>query len=236
MRLIKYFLIVFGVLIGLVFIYSGYYFTRMKWEISKFSPLDTGKMHGVYVIRDDYANMYLLQNNDNFIAVDAGINPKAVKRALDKLAIDPNKIKVVLLTHTDFDHAGAVKLFNQAKIYLSKVEEGMINGKIVRSSLFMKNKLDIPHQLIADNQTIQLLGLKVRGILTPGHTPGSMSFLINDCYLFTGDTLSLKNNKAFLFNVFFSMNSDEQARSIKKLSNLSGVKYLFTAHYGISTK
>jgi hydroxyacylglutathione hydrolase len=68
---------------------------------------------------------------------------------------------------------------------------------------------------------------------TPGHTIGSASYLVNDGYLFTGDTLSIKNSKMDVFNEFFNMDTAVERVSIEKIKALSGVKYIFTAHYGI---
>jgi len=79
---------------------------------------------------------------------------------------------------------------------------------------------------------IEIEDLVVKGVLTPGHTPGSMSYLIENRYLFTGDTLSLKEGKAELFNGIFNMDSELQGKSIRKLACIAGVEYLFTAHYG----
>jgi len=72
----------------------------------------------------------------------------------------------------------------------------------------------------------------VRGIATPGHTPGAMSYIIDGAYLFVGDTMSLKNGKADLFNEFFNMDSATEGGSIRKLAALKNPKFVFTAHYG----
>jgi glyoxylase-like metal-dependent hydrolase (beta-lactamase superfamily II) len=176
--------------------------------------------------------MYLIKTNDSYVAIDAAINLKNVKKEMDKLNIAPERVTAVLLTHTDSDHVGAIKLFKNAKVYISSNEEQMINGKTVRAAFIMKNRLDSTYQTIKDNQKIDISGLSVKGILTPGHTPGSMSYIINDKYLFTGDTLSLKDQKVELFNEFFNMDSATEEKSISKLAVLSDIKYIFTGHYG----
>jgi glyoxylase-like metal-dependent hydrolase (beta-lactamase superfamily II) len=87
---------------------------------------------------------------------------------------------------------------------------------------------------VENGQVVTLSGLKVEGILTPGHTPGAMSYLINDKYLFTGDTMSLAEGKGDLFNDFFNMDSEQQRISLRRLATLSEVEYIFTAHYGVA--
>jgi glyoxylase-like metal-dependent hydrolase (beta-lactamase superfamily II) len=42
---------------------------------------------------------------------------------------------------------------------------------------------------LKDGEVVELGGIKILPIFTPGHSPGSMSFLINDRHLFSGDTL-----------------------------------------------
>ncbi len=59
-------------------------------------------------------------------------------------------------------------------------------------------------------------------IITPGHTPGSMCYLINNKYLFTGDALSIKAGKIDKFNEFFNMDTE------------TATEYIFSAHYGYS--
>jgi glyoxylase-like metal-dependent hydrolase (beta-lactamase superfamily II) len=61
-----------------------------------------------------------------------------------------------------------------------------------------------------------------------------MCYLVNDKYLFTGDALSLKNDKIDEFNNFFNMDSEMALKSIEKIKNLNNIDYIFTAHYGYS--
>ena len=70
--------------------------------------------------------------------------------------------------------------------------------------------------------------------MTPGHTTGSMSYLVNGKYLFTGDCLSLISGKADKFASFINMDNKILETSLHKLKTLSGVDYIFTAHYGYS--
>ena len=152
---------------------------------------------------------------------------------MEKLNIDHQKVVAVFLTHSHADHVGALELFKNATIYISREEEQMINRQTSRFSIF-KNKLNYDYELVEDNQIINISDLKIKGILTPGHTPGSMCYLINDKYLFTGDTMSLKSGNVDVFNDFFNMDTITQRKSLKKLTGFPEVKYIFTAHYGFT--
>ena len=224
----------FGVVVVLMILLLGWYLIKMNSETGKMSPSATQEIRsGVYAIKDNYVNLFLIKGTDGYIAIDAGNSLNVVRQEMQKLSIDPLKVVAIFLTHTDFDHVAALDLFANAKIYISKAEEQMVNGKTPRF-VVINNKRIAHYELLDDNQTINVSGLKVRGIATPGHTPGTMSYVINDAYLFVGDTMSLKNGKADLFNEFFNMDSETEKESIKKLAALQNIKYIFTAHYGFT--
>jgi hydroxyacylglutathione hydrolase len=163
--------------------------------------------------------------------VDAGNDLARAKEGMERLKIDPGRVRAVLLTHTDFDHTAAVKLFTNAKVYLSKQEEPLVTGKVHKIP-FVKNRVDAPYELLNDGQELTIGSATVKAILTPGHTPGSMCYLVNNKFLFTGDDLSLINGEARLFSDFFNMDSRAEGESIKRIAKLNHVAQLFTAHYG----
>ena len=209
-------------------------FGIFKYKIDRMTPVPTCQIKdSVYAVKDGtYANMFLIKGNDGFLAIDCGENSTNVQKEINSLGIKTSEIKAVFLTHTDRDHIGALELFPQAKIYISKEEEKMIDGSTVRSFLFMKNKLRYPYETIEDRETIEVLGIEIKGILTKGHTLGSMCFLINNKHLFTGDVISIKNGKITDENEFFHMDKKENKEAIKKLAFLEGVEGIFTSHYG----
>ena len=224
-----------GILLVLVVSAALWYFLKMTSEIGKMSAIDSQEVvSGIYAIKDEsYINFYVVKSGSGLIAIDSGQNQNNVKNELTKLNLDPLKVAAVFLTHTDSDHVGALGVFPNAKVYLSQEEEQIINGRTPRW-LIVSNQLPAHYELLADNQIVEVADCRVRCILTPGHTPGSMSYVVNDRYLFTGDTLSLRNNKVSVFNEFFNMDTDKQKNSIAKLSELPNVRYIFTAHYGYS--
>lgn len=227
-------MMVYSVVFTLIMMIPAWYFIKMYLEARKMSPLDTQKIiENVYAIKNKNVNMFLIKGDDTYIAVDAGSDLNLVRQTMQALTIDPLKVKAVFLTHSDADHVAALGLFTNAKIYISKAEEQMIKGKASRFKV-IHNKNILNYELLDDNQAIKFPGLKVKSIATPGHTPGSMCYVVNDAYLFVGDAMSIKSGEADSYYDLFNMDADMAIQSITKLAALQNIKYVFTAHYGFS--
>lgn len=216
----------------IVFINLGIF----SYRLYKMRPIDTSLVkENIYAIKDGtYTNMFLIKGQEGFIAIDCGKSSLNVAKELVILGIKSEEVKTIFLTHTDVDHIGALSLFPNAKIYISKEEEKMIDGSTVRLFLFMKNSLKFPYETINNGEVLEVLGVKIKGILTKGHTLGSMSFIVNEKHLFTGDIMSIKDGEITNEIELFHMDKKENRENIKILSKLEGIEDIFTAHYGYS--
>ena len=216
----------------LVVVFLAAVLLKMRSETNRMTPVGTGEIvPGVSAIADAYVNLYLVQTDDGFIAIDAGNDLETVLAGLQTLSIDPSAIKAVLLTHSDYDHTAAIGAFTEAEVFLPEAEIQMIDGRTKRF-LFFGNTLDVDYTAISDKQVLHLGGRTIQCIATPGHTPGAMSFLVDNRYLFTGDTMSIKEGKIGPFNEIFNMDTDTQLASLRRLRQLETVTHIFTAHYG----
>ena len=235
-KTIKHILIGMGIVVLILAVATGVFMLRMKSEMKKMNVIETKEVvHNIYSIKDSFVNMFLLKDSDLYVAIDAGNDLNVISAGLKKLSIDPDKVMAVFLTHTDGDHVAALKVFKNATVYLSKEEEQMINGKTARM-MGKQNKIDVKiYSLLNEQQTIRIGNIIIKGILTPGHTPGSMCYLINDKYLFVGDAFGLKNGKVDKPNDFFSSDMKSAVQSFDKINKLPKAEYIFTAHTGYST-
>jgi Zn-dependent hydrolases, including glyoxylases len=229
------------VLIGVAILFGVFIVTifgiglKMKSEIKKIHVPETAKItNDVYVIKNSFVNMFLVKDNDCYVAVDAGADENVIRVEMAKLNIDTAKVEAVILTHGDGDHTGALNLFKKAKLYLAKEEEQMINGQTAKMFMIHNSISRKDYSLLDDNQEIKVGAVRVKCILTPGHTPGSMSYLINDSLLFVGDAFGLKNGALSKPNSFFSKDMKTAIKSFDKISNLPTAKYIFTAHTGFT--
>jgi hydroxyacylglutathione hydrolase len=192
----------------------------------------------VIMINDLHSSMYLIKTKDSYIVVDAGYFNGIIEKGLEYNSIDPKKINAVLLTHTDFDHQGAIDIFSNATIYLSKDEYYMVKDKENRISFvpYFTNKMNFKNYiLLNDGDELTIGERKIKCISLPGHTRGSMGFIIDSKYLFSGDAFRIKNGKLQLpFKKFFTMDVLKMENSLRKVAQLEGIKYIFSGHSGFT--
>ena len=178
-----------------------------KKEMSKlyrgkeiFKPLNTGWVDdNVACVREWVANIFFYRKGDTTIMIDAGYNYDRLEEKMGWLGIDPKSIRHILITHQDTDHVGAVEtdspgLFREATLYIGEIENKYLTGEVRRKVIYHLYKLPrvtIPNEkvLLTDRQVFDIDGIKIECFLVPGHTWGHLVYLIDDRYLFTGDTI-----------------------------------------------
>jgi hydroxyacylglutathione hydrolase len=186
--------------------------------------------------------MFVYVADDSPICFDTGFSENAVKQELDMLGFEAGGVKHVFLTHTDRDHVGGLTLFKRANVYLSIDEEQMINRATPRFLGFVHNpSLERPYTLLQDGDVIQAGKAKIEALSTPGHTPGSMSYLVDGSILFVGDALTLSEGKARHFSRLHlrdltHMDTTTQSKSAKKLAQLTNISLMATGHTGFTTE
>jgi hydroxyacylglutathione hydrolase len=188
----------------------------------------------VYAVRTKYVIFYICKDDRYILCIDAGLGVSAIKKEMKKIQISPEAITHIFLTHSDQDHVAGVKIFSNAKIYISKLEEPLMNGTIKRSRLTRNSKLVRDYETLSDGDIIKLRSIEVKAISTPGHTIGSMSYLINNHLLFVGDAIHLKKDKATTCVKLMNMDTRLQKESLKKLAQLKDISLVCTGHTGIS--
>jgi protein-S-isoprenylcysteine O-methyltransferase Ste14/glyoxylase-like metal-dependent hydrolase (beta-lactamase superfamily II) len=208
------------------------------WKLADafFYPLPTGQVADhVYAVRDRHVNWFIYADGPHAVAIDAGYNGGTFQEDLGQLPIPPESVSHVFLTHADHDHAGRLELFKNAQVHLGRGEEQMIDGTTPRMlGVYHSPRVTHPYTVLSDGEVVSAGTIKVQAIATPGHTPGSTSFLVDDRVLFTGGTLALQNGLVRPFYRLLNMDTAIQRESIRKLARLENVALLCTAHTGCS--
>ena len=197
-------------------------------------PIETGRMTDhLYAVKTGTVNFFLYRENGNLIGIDSGFGKSLIIREMNRLGINPNDVTHLFLTHSDFDHADGLAIFEKAEIYLSRDEEPMITRGKARMLGFIYNaEINRPYHLLDDNDVISVGSIKIQAISTPGHTAGSMCYLINESILFVGDTFKLIDNQVYPKRRYINMDTEGQKASIQKLARLDHVRLVCTAHNG----
>jgi len=204
----------------------------IKKELATMVSLPTVEIvDGITPIHEEFTNMYLIPAGEKYIAIDAGMNIDLITAGFEKVDVEFDDVIAVFLTHTDFDHTRGLSLFENAQVYISEQEEQMINNTTFRMDTTY-NSIPEGYKTLRDGEVVTIGGQQIKGILTPGHTPGAMCYLLNNKQLFVGDALGLRDGKAGLFSEIFNMDTPKQLESLSILKKLKGVEYMFTAHFG----
>lgn len=127
-------------------------------------------------------NCYLVwgEESQNCIVIDPGYEPGKVLAQAEKLG---KQIQAILLTHGHFDHVGGVKQLaadTDCRVYLCP-EDLSMPPQMTAGPLYYTHTY-------TEGDTLELAGLKISVLHTPGHTPGCVCLIADDA-LFSGDTL-----------------------------------------------
>jgi hydroxyacylglutathione hydrolase len=191
---------------------------------------------------------------DGCIMVDTGPRQsgQAIENWLDKINITPQEIQLIVLTHGHADHVGAalrVKNFTGARIALHENDKYMFeNGQVVWPSAattwgqvarylikplsplfqFSGSKVDV---VIKDEGlSLKEYGVPGKIIHTPGHTPGSVSVLLETGDAFVG--CMTHNNPPFRLKPELPIFAEDlpKLRESWKLLLEEGVKMIYPGH------
>lgn len=193
-----------------------------------FKPLNTGYLDSrVACIREFVANIFFYTKNGTTLMIDAGYSYSRLREKMGWLNIASASIEHILITHQDTDHVGAVEtdsdqLFRNATLYLGEIENRYLTGEKRRKVFYGLYRLPMvkinnPKVLLKDGQVFSIGDIQIESILVPGHTWGHLVFLVDDAYLFTGDTLWLGPDGGYSFLNVLAEDNTLAKRSLARL-------------------
>jgi hydroxyacylglutathione hydrolase len=202
-------------------------------------------------VRLGKANAYLVVTGRQAILIDTGTRKNEMKivRALENLGLSPSDIRLIILTHTHYDHSGSLKALKDmtgAMIVVHRNEAACLRegyGGFPKGTTALTKAISLAGRTLGKrlgsydpvspditvSERFGLEGYGVEGYIlpTPGHTPGSISVIIPDQHAIVGDTL---------FNVFrksvsppFADDQEELLRSWQKLYD-TGCTHFYPGH------
>lgn len=214
-----------------------------------FNPLNTGWIdENVACVREWVANIFFYRRGETTIMIDAGYNYDRLAEKMGWLEIDAKSIRHILITHQDTDHVGAVEadglgLFKKAKLYIGEIENRYLTGEVRRRVMHRLYKLpqvtiNNKKQLLKDGETFKIGDIKIHAFLVPGHTWGHMVYMIDDKYLFTGDTIWFGADGGYSFISALAESNKLAVRSLgileQKLKKMCVKPLFITGHTGFT--
>jgi glyoxylase-like metal-dependent hydrolase (beta-lactamase superfamily II) len=155
-------------------------------------------------------NCYLINTGAGYILIDTGAsNQRAeLERELEGAGCHPDDLKLIVLTHGDFDHTGNVAYLRDkygAKIAMHPDDSGMLERgdmfwnrkkgnlliRMLAPILFRFGKANRckPDLIIQEGCDLSEYGFEAQILDTPGHSKGSIGILTTGGDLFCGDLL-----------------------------------------------
>ena len=214
-----------------------------------FKPLNTGRIDDhVACVREWIANIFFYTKNGTTVMIDAGYNYERLREKMGWLDIDPASIQHIFITHQDTDHVGALEtdseqLFRDATVYIGEIENRYLTGETRRKVFhgfykLPRVKMDNQKILLKDGQVLQIGGISIECVLVPGHTWGHMVYLIDNQYLFTGDTIWFGADGGYSFISVLAEDNRLAVQSLEKLEKniraRTGPVSVITGHTGWS--
>ncbi len=136
--------------------------------------------------------LFRRDGSERALIVDPGDEADKLLGAIEALGA---KLEGILLTHTHFDHVGAVAPLAKAtgaEVWVPEIEKGIladINTYVPWAEFGPFESWDAEHT-VSGGERLELAGFEIDVLFTPGHSPGHVTFSIPDeAAIFSGDVL-----------------------------------------------
>ena len=181
----------------------------MRWRaprpVPPLGPETTTLANGLHMVRGLGPSVaYVVETSAGPVLIDSGLESDAatLKAEMARLLIDWRNTQAVLLTHVHGDHTGgaeAIRNAANAKVYAGKGDAAALRAGGPRDAFFSAFYMprDTPHKTTIDvelngGETLAFGDSTIRTIAAPGHTPGSVCYLLErggKRFFFSGDVV-----------------------------------------------
>lgn len=142
------------------------------------------------VVGDLSTNCYIVASKKESLVIDPGGEGE---RILEEIASMKTKVKLILNTHAHFDHIGANAFLTEklkTPVAVHQLEADYLKEPAISTGAFQSSGVEpFEAQMVLNESEKLFFGESEASVLlTPGHSPGSLSFLVEDS-LFCGDLI-----------------------------------------------
>ena len=136
--------------------------------------------------------LFRQDGSDRALIVDPGEEEAKLLGAIESLGVT---LEAILLTHTHFDHVGAVAPVAKATgapVYCPEIEVPILADimSFVPWAEFGPFESYEADETVKGGETLELAGLELDVIFTPGHSPGHVTYAVRgEPAIFSGDVL-----------------------------------------------
>jgi metallo-beta-lactamase class B len=160
--------------------------TALKWD----EPAEPARILGpIYFVGTKGLGSFLITGTEGHIILYTGMpgSGELIEKSIEKLGFKPKDVKIILTCHAHCDHVGGHALLKKAtgaKIAMMREEVELFEsgGKLdfqygdSKAFAFEPCKVDT---VFRDEDQITLGDITLRALLTPGHTKGSTTYVMN---------------------------------------------------------
>ncbi len=193
-------------------------------------------------------NSYLVRTDQGLFLVDTGMTNARhqLETALDHLCSHPGDLKLIVLTHGDFDHCGNAAYLRSkfnAPIAMHPADAGMlengdmfwnrkIKNRLLRKLIPLINRIGEENQgkpdiFLEDGMNLMEYGWDAQVLNTPGHSSGSICLLTSTGDLLCGDLLTNSTGKPRLNSVLYDVQAGRA--SLERLKTMP-IKKVYPGH------
>ncbi len=158
-------------------------------------------------------SIYLIEGTESAILIDAGTKIPGLRKIVEDIVKKP---VALVISHAHGDHIGAMDEWES--VWINAADEAILP----------KGKFQGEKRYLTDGQVFDLGDRSIEVVFTPGHTPGSTTFLDKDAhYGFSSDAFGSGNLLVFTDLSTEVASSQRLMRFIEKYD----IKYLYPGHY-----